>query len=85
MGKVDLGRLLGQLLDLAPDVVVTLLESLERGGRLATEAQRGGDLGPVDLESCASLFFWGGSAKLARAFSEWLLAIDGRELGAAIV
>lgn len=69
VGKVDLGRLLGQLLNLAPHVVVALLESLERGGRLATETQGRGDLGPVDLESCASLFFLRGSAKLARAFS----------------
>lgn len=55
MGKVDGGGELGKLLDLAADVVVALLEGLEAGDRLAAKAERGGDLGPVDLESCAAL------------------------------
>lgn len=56
MGEVDGLGLLGQSLDLAARVVVTLLEGLEGGGGLATEAERAGDLDPVDLESGAALF-----------------------------
>lgn len=54
-GKVDGGGLLGQELDLAAGVLVALLEGLQRGDRVATEAERGGHLGPVELESGASL------------------------------
>lgn len=56
MGEVDGGRLLSQLLDLAAGVLVALLEGLEGGDGLAAEAQGRGDLDPVELESCASLF-----------------------------
>lgn len=56
MGEVDRGGLLGQLLDLAAGVLVALLEGLQRGDGLAAEAQGRGDLDPVELESCASLF-----------------------------
>jgi len=54
VGKVDGGGEFRELLDLAAGVVVALLESLETGDGLAAEAERRGDLGPVDLESCAS-------------------------------
>lgn len=57
VGKVDGGRELLELLHLAADVVVALLEGLEAGRRLAAQAERRSNLGPVDLESCASLFF----------------------------
>lgn len=56
LGEVDGGGLLGQLLDLAAGILVALLESLEGGDGLAAEAQGRGDLDPVELESCASLF-----------------------------
>ena len=55
LGEVDGGRQLGQLLDLAADVVVALLEGLQRRNRLAAQAQGGGDFGPVELEGCGSL------------------------------
>lgn len=55
-GKVDRRRLLGQLLNLAASVFVSLLEGLEGGDCLTAKAQRAGNLYPVDLESCASLF-----------------------------
>lgn len=55
LGKVDLGGLFGQLLDLALGIVIARLEGLQRGDRLATQAQRGGDFGPVELQSCGSL------------------------------
>lgn len=54
-GEVNGGGLLGQSLELASGILVSLLEGLEGGNGLATEAQRAGDLGPVELESCASL------------------------------
>ena len=57
LGEVDGGRLLGEELHLAADVVVALLEGLEADHRLAAQAEGRGDLGPVDLESCASLYF----------------------------
>ena len=55
VSEVDGGRLLGQLLELAAGVVVALLEGLQRCNRLAAQTQRGGDFGPVKLESCGSL------------------------------
>lgn len=64
-GEVDGGGLLGKGLELAAGVLVALLEGLEGGNGLAAEAQRAGDLGPVELESCASLF---GGRKLAHGF-----------------
>jgi hypothetical protein len=51
---------------MAADVVVALLEGLEPGDGLAAQAERRGDLGPVDLESCASLYFSNGNTKLAQ-------------------
>lgn len=56
LGEVDGGGLLRQLLDLAAGILVALLEGLEGGDGLAAEAQGRGDLDPVELESCASLF-----------------------------
>lgn len=53
--EVDGLRLLGQNLHLAAGVVVALLEGLQRCGGLAAEAERGRDLGPVDLESGTAL------------------------------
>jgi hypothetical protein len=55
LGEVDGGGLLLELLDLAADVLVALLEGLQGGNGLATETEGAGDLGPVKLESCASL------------------------------
>lgn len=56
MVEVDGLGLLGKDLNLAARIVVTLLEGLESGGRLAAEAERAGHLGPVDFESGAALF-----------------------------
>lgn len=53
--KVDRLALLRERLHLAAGVVVAVLESLEGGGGLAAEPQGAGHLGPVELESCASL------------------------------
>jgi hypothetical protein len=54
-GEVDGRGLLGELLDLAARILVALLEGLQGRDGLTAEAQRAGDLGPVELESCASL------------------------------
>lgn len=54
--EVDGLGLLGQNLELAPGFIVALLEGLQRGRCLATEAERGGQLGPVDLECGAALW-----------------------------
>ena len=59
-GEVDRRGLLRQLLDLAARVLVALLEGLQRGDGLAAEAERAGDLGPVELEGGASLQGRGG-------------------------
>lgn len=56
-GEVDSRGLLGQLLDLAAGVLVALLEGLQGGDGLAAQAEGGGHLGPVELQSRASLFF----------------------------
>jgi hypothetical protein len=53
--EVDLGGLFGELLHSAAGVFVALLEGLEGGGGLATEAEGAGYFGPVELEGCASL------------------------------
>ena len=53
--EVDGLGLLGENLDLAAGVIVALLEGLERSGGLTAEAEGGGHLGPVDLESGAAL------------------------------
>lgn len=55
VGEVDGLGLLGQHLNLAARIVVTLLEGLEGGGSLTAEAQRAGHLGPVKLEGSAAL------------------------------
>lgn len=55
VGKVDGGRQLGQLLDLALGGVVTRLEGLQRGHGLPAQAERGGHAGPVELEGRGSL------------------------------
>lgn len=54
-GEVDGRGLLRQLLNLAARVLVALLEGLQGGDGLAAEAQRAGDLGPVELQGGASL------------------------------
>lgn len=66
MGEVDLGGLFGENLYLAADVVVALLERLEASNGLAAKAEGGRNLGPIELESCASLCRKG--AKLAQLF-----------------
>lgn len=53
--EVDLLGSLGEDLHLAAGVIVALLEGLEGGRGLAAEAQRAGDLDPVDLECGAAL------------------------------
>jgi len=55
VGEVDGLGLLGQDLDLAAGVIVALLEGLEGGGGVATEAELLANLGPVELEGCAAL------------------------------
>lgn len=55
VGEVNGRGKLREGLDLATGVLVTLLEGLEGGDGLAAQAERGRDLGPVELESCASL------------------------------
>ena len=47
--------LLAEDLDLATGVIVALLEGLQGSGGLTAEAEGGGHLGPVDLESGAAL------------------------------
>ena len=54
--EVDVERQFGKLLQLASGVIVALLEGLKGGGGLAAEAERGGDLGPVDFECGTALF-----------------------------
>lgn len=55
LGEVDGGGLLGQLLDLSADVLITCLEGLQGGNSLAAETERLGDLDPVELEGGAAL------------------------------
>ena len=55
MVKVDGLGLLRQSLNLAARVVVTLLEGLQGCSRLATEAERAGNLGPVEFQGGAAL------------------------------
>jgi hypothetical protein len=55
LGEVDGGGLLGQLLELAAGIVVALFEGEEGGGCVAAEAELRRELGPVELEGCASL------------------------------
>lgn len=55
MREVDGLGLLGEDGDLAAGVVVTLLERLQSGRSLATEAELLAELGPVELEGCAAL------------------------------
>lgn len=55
VGEVDGGRLLAELLHLAAGVLVARLEGLEGGDGLAAQAERGGHLGPVELEGGAAL------------------------------
>jgi hypothetical protein len=54
-GEVDRLRQLRQLLNLAAGVIVALLEGDEGVGCIAAQAELAGQLGPVELESCASL------------------------------
>jgi hypothetical protein len=53
--EVDLLGLFGKELNAATGILIALLESLKRGGSLATESKALGDLCPVELKSCASL------------------------------
>lgn len=55
LGEVDGGGLFRELGELAAGVVVALFEGEEGGGCVAAEAELGGQLGPVELEGCASL------------------------------
>ncbi|KAI6753107.1 hypothetical protein HG531_005276 [Fusarium graminearum] len=78
LGEVDGGGLLLELLDLAADVLVALLEGLQGGNSLATETEGAGDLGPVKLESCASLL-----AGLAVVVTRVVLSVLRSELGSS--
>ena len=53
--EVDGLGLLGEDGDLAAGVVVALLERLQSGRSVATEAELLAELGPVELEGCATL------------------------------
>ena len=53
--EVDGLGLFGENGDFATRIVVALLEGLEGGGGLALEAELGAQLGPVELEGCATL------------------------------
>lgn len=55
MGKVDVLRLVGENLHFAASDVVALLEAGERLGGLATEAEFGAKVGPVDFEGSRTL------------------------------
>lgn len=55
MREIDGLGLLRESGDLATDVLVALLEGLERGGGGALEAEGGGDVGPFDLEGGGAL------------------------------
>lgn len=55
VGEVDGLGLLGEDGDLAAGVIVALLERLEGGSGVATEAELLAKLGPVELEGCAAL------------------------------
>ena len=79
-GEIDGRGLLGELLNLATRVLVALLEGLEGRDGLAAETQRAGHLGPVELESSASL--WQGRRKLAHQvdrIGRWQLKPENRE------
>jgi hypothetical protein len=67
VGEVDLGGELAEGRDLAAGVLVALLEGLQGGDGLATEVEGGRDLGPVELERCASLRIGRGEISSARA------------------
>ena len=53
--EVNLLRLFRQQLQPSARVVVALLERLQGRRRLSPEPERAADLGPVDLQGCASL------------------------------
>ena len=53
--KVDLGWLFGQQLNPTAGILIALLEGLEGGGGLTSQAKGAGYFRPVELESCASL------------------------------
>lgn len=55
VGEVDSLRLFREYSDFAAGIVIALLEGLEGCCGLAAKAERAGDLGPVDLESGATL------------------------------
>ncbi len=55
MREVDFLRLFRELLDVAAGVLIALLEGLEGGGGLASEAEGLGYLGPIEFEGCATL------------------------------
>lgn len=74
--EVDGLRLLREDLDLAAGIVIALLEGLKRSGSLATEAERGRDLGPVDLESGAALYWIGGLARASHRITCHIAQIE---------
>lgn len=53
--EVDAGGLLGEHLNPAASIVVSLLEVCERGGSAAAEAELGADFAPVELRNRACL------------------------------
>ena len=58
VGEVDGGRKVLEGRDLAAGILVALLEGLEGGNGLSPQVEGGRDLGPVELERCASLQGW---------------------------
>ena len=55
LAEIDGLSLGGEQVDLAAGVVVAFFEGLEAGGRLALEAEGGGDFGPVEFEGRGAL------------------------------
>jgi hypothetical protein len=53
--KVDFGWLFGQQLNPTAGILIALLEGLEGGGGLTSQAKGAGYFRPVELESCTSL------------------------------
>lgn len=53
--EVDGLGLRAEQVDFAARIIVALLEGLQRGGRLAFEAEGGGDFGPVEFQGRGAL------------------------------
>jgi hypothetical protein len=76
VGKVDFLRLLREHRHPTSGIFIALLEGLEGGYGLTTEAKVVGDCLPIELESCTSLLEW--NVSLIRAV---LVRIAGKDIG----